>query len=90
MTVIETAPTVCRSCQAPIRWARTTTGNLMPLDYEPVTQGNVLLTGRRVEGRQGLLDECRVEAGPPMFDDGTARYVAHFVTCPQADQWRKP
>lgn len=89
-TVIEVTGSACRSCGAAIRWTRSTTGSLMPLDAEPVDGGNVLLTGRRVESKQGgLIDECRVEAGPPMFDDGTPRYLAHFATCPHAADWRK-
>lgn len=80
----------CRSCGAPIIWAQTVNGKAMPIDAEPVPDGNVLLTGRRVETRRGTLaPECRVEGDTPMFPDGADRYMSHFATCPQADQWRK-
>ena len=33
----------CRSCGAAIVWAKTTTGKSMPLDAEPVPDGNIVL-----------------------------------------------
>lgn len=81
----------CRSCGAEIRWARTATGRPMPLDAEPVADGNVAFTGRSVRDARGFAaPEVRVESQPPMFDNDEPRYVAHFVTCPNADEWRKP
>lgn len=81
----------CRSCGAEVRWAHTANGRAMPLDAEPVPDGNVVYTGRDVRNDRGVArPEVRVEAQPPMFDDGQPRYVSHFATCPNADQWRKP
>lgn len=75
----------CRSCNAPVLWAVTDHGKRIPLDDRPVTGGNVrLVTGcspmRAVVGN-GTID---------MFDpdDDGVRYVAHFVSCPNADEWR--
>lgn len=80
----------CRSCGAEIRWAHTTSGHAMPLDAEPVADGTVAFTGRDVRNDRGTaLPEVRVDVGQPLFDDGTPRYVAHFATCPNADEWRK-
>lgn len=81
----------CRSCGAAIRWAHTANSRAMPLDAEPVADGNVVFTGRTVSNDRGVAaPEVRVESQPPMFDDGAPRFVAHFATCPNADQWRKP
>lgn len=37
----------CASCDARIVWSRTKAGKAMPLNYEPVDDGNVVLNGRR-------------------------------------------
>lgn len=77
----------CRSCHAEILWVVTAAGRRMPVDAEPVEGGNVAITG--VNGRQqfaavvlGPADRLRAE-----LDDGR-RYVSHYATCPDADQWR--
>lgn len=63
----------CRSCRAPVRWLKTEKGASMPVDPEPVEDGNVVIDGERaIVLRKG-------EAGPPGL-----RYVAHFATCPSA------
>lgn len=68
----------CRSCDAPIRWAITVNGRKMPLDHEPVWDGNV----RMREGRAVIVPK---DEGPP----SEPRYVSHFFTCPDRDDWRK-
>jgi hypothetical protein len=65
---------VCRSCGAPIVWARTQSGRLMPVDREPVDGGSLLL--ERVGG------EYRVSVA---LNGG---FRAHFATCPDAESWR--
>jgi hypothetical protein len=73
---------VCRSCKAPIRWAVTVGGHPMPLDVDPVADGNL-----RLEHRPGLP---RVTVIPPSIRDADELlYVAHFRTCPYADRHRK-
>ena len=83
---------VCRSCGAPIWWAHTTAGRLIPVDSEPTPGGNVVATGRQTihdtSGNPVTRPEVRVEE-PGMFPDDRLRYVAHFATCPNADEWRK-
>lgn len=66
---------LCKSCQAPIFWLRTVTGKRIPVDPEPVDNGNIVL-------RDGYA-----EVVPPTT--GVKAYVSHFVTCPQAKTWRK-
>ena len=68
----------CRSCLGEITWARTESGKRIPLDAEPVDDGNVELT------MQGV---AVVHGQPPMFDPGPM-YVSHFATCPNANEHR--
>lgn len=63
----------CRSCKAPITWARTIRGKAIPFDGDIVvvrTEGSPL-TGSVVE----YVD--------------TDVTPTHFQTCPQASDWRK-
>jgi hypothetical protein len=83
----------CRSCNAPVVWARTTKGKNIPLDAEdsggwaaPVTpdDGNLQPTGERVPTRDGQTAMV-VE----VVAAGEGKYRSHFVTCPEAGEWRK-
>lgn len=59
-------------------WARSCTGKLIPLDVEPVVDGNVVL--QTVSGElEAVVDPL---GDPP-------RYKSHFVTCPNAKQHRR-
>lgn len=79
-------PTLCRSCSAPIVWCLTAAGKRIPVDRVPVAGGNLKLT---VEADGTTRAEA---AGEPelfaSFDEDDRRYVAHFTTCPEADEWR--
>lgn len=71
----------CKSCGARVLWARTVKGSKgIPLDPDPEPGGNVKL--RR--GKDGALEAEVVEARPDVW-----LHQSHFVTCPQADQWRR-
>lgn len=79
----------CRTetCQAPIIWARTRTGKMMPVDAETSADGNV-----RLYERQGVV------RAHVLTNDELANYVltppemvlrtSHFVTCSRAADWR--
>jgi hypothetical protein len=67
----------CRSCGAPILWAETTNGKLMPLDAEPTGKGLVI-------ERSGI---SKANADAVVFSRDV--YVSHFATCPNAAQHRK-
>lgn len=82
----------CRSCKAPVVWAETEPtadkpGRRMPLDGDPdvpgqalsVANGNVAFTGRTTVNGTPIV---RIVAG--------AAHRAHFVTCPDRDNWRRP
>lgn len=74
----EPGKTKCKSCGAEIFWALTATHNRMPVDAAPNDKGNLVIGG--------------VEHGVPIveFEAGeTLRYMAHFVTCPNAAKHRK-
>lgn len=79
----------CRTetCQAPIIWARTKTGKLMPVDAEPSPDGNV-----RVFEVQGNVHARVVtdEEAERMRRDPLAvpLRTSHFVTCQRAADWR--
>lgn len=88
----------CRSCNAPIRWARTAAGKAMPLDAAPAAGGNVIL---EAAGGQAVLF-----ADPPPAEELTARvltggdleaakdgkvalWMPHHATCPDAARHRR-
>lgn len=68
----------CRSCGAPITWAKTDKGKAMPLDAEPTPAGNL------------ELDGGRVRFVTPDANATTSRYTSHFATCPDAVSHRRP
>ncbi len=75
----------CKSCGAPIYWATCiSTGNPMPVDVDPVSNGNVLLYRRS----NGLL---RAEVlGKDVARSPERKYrLNHFATCKHADQHHK-
>jgi hypothetical protein len=65
----------CRTCRAPILWAKTLTGIPIPLDPEPVDGGNVEL-------QNGVAHVVKPEPG-------VKRLVSHFTTCAHAKLWRR-
>jgi hypothetical protein len=88
----------CRTCRAPVYFAWTDpkqceeTGakapapSLMPVDVDPTPNGNLFLVYRRTR-----LGEVRLVA--TAFREGKhdpeRRRQSHFVSCPQANDWRK-
>lgn len=72
----------CRTCKAPILWVRSaTTGSLMPLDAEPVEDGNIWLVDGMAHVHHGSLFEEMLPEGP--------RYKSHFATCLSPELHRK-
>lgn len=67
--------TRCRSCPATVRWVLTAaTGARMPLDPDPVEDGNVVLDWVNGSVVARVLRKGETHDGP--------RYVSHFATCP--------
>lgn len=78
--------TQCRSCGAPVRWAVTTANRKrMPLDPEPVPDGNVWVDHMEMGTPvvNVVLSHDEVPRSVPLT------YQSHFVSCPQRDEWRK-
>jgi hypothetical protein len=70
----------CRSCGAPIIWCVTASEKRMPLDAEPVADGNIVLDGEKAlylgpAGQRALAADVK-------------RYKSHFATCPNAKTHR--
>ena len=72
----------CRSCSASIRWALTTKGRRIPLDPDPVPDGNLVL----VDGVAYSLPALATLR--PELEVPAERFVSHFATCPQAGDHR--
>jgi hypothetical protein len=81
----------CRSCGAAVIWTVTAaTGSRMPVDAEPVEDGNVVLAASPVVGDPPT--SYTAPAGELLLGGSTQRlerYVSHFVTCPHADAHRR-
>lgn len=75
-------PDLCRSCKAPIVWAISENGKWMPLDATPDPSGEWRLMGDTPRADY-IPAERRVELADQLL-------VAHWATCPHADQHRRP
>lgn len=78
----------CRSCGASIRWVETLKGKRIPINREPDrVRGNL----RKVQPDETLPARAQVlpeaEAAEAR-DRGEDLWLAHFATCPNADQHR--
>jgi len=74
--------TDCKSCGAPIRWAKTIKGRPIPLDPDPSPRGNIVLSD---EGT-ALVYNSPGAIAPRYTDD--PHYLSHFATCPNAESHR--
>lgn len=75
-------PKKCK-CGRPMRWVVTKNGKAMPIDPDPVPNGNVVFA----EGSD--TDALYVKPGQREFGDERPRYVSHFATCQYARDFRK-
>lgn len=75
----------CRTCNAEIFWALTTSDKLIPIDVEPVATGNIEIELDELDGKNTavVVDPSQ----PSLF--GKPRYNSHFVTCPDANKHRR-
>lgn len=75
----------CRSCGAPIEWARLRkTGRLIPLNPASDPSGNLARIGRREAGAM-VVEYVK----PGQVHRDPLRFTSHFATCPDADEHRK-
>jgi len=75
------SPGECRSCGAPILWARTEHDRNIPLDRTPYD-------GPEPGGLFVLRDGVAIAVSPEAFA-GEDLYRSHFATCPDAKEWRQ-
>lgn len=73
----------CRSCDAPVRWVTTERGKNMPLNPDPVENGNIELIQRDGQTIAVVHPAGHVD----LF--GGPRFVTHFTDCPSAAEWRR-
>lgn len=70
----------CKKCGKPMRWVDTATGSHLPIDPDPVPDGNIMLL------ENGLCTivplEERAACVAPLFK-------SHFATCPSASEFRR-
>ncbi len=64
----------CKSCGAPIVWAKTTSNKAAPFELDPNGAWHI------VNG---------VASSAVGFDIAATTYTNHFATCEQASSWRK-
>lgn len=72
----------CKGCGAPVVWRYTPAGKLMPLNAETLAQPN--------QGSYVVVDDKECRPAEPMFDQpGTAYHMAHWATCPNAEDFKQ-
>ena len=77
-----TQPANCRSCAKPMYMlAHHKTGNTNPIDAEPSAKGNL-----RIDLENGTYRNV-TKAEPAV--EGETLYVSHFVTCPDAQRFKR-
>lgn len=77
----------CRSCGAEVVWGtNVSTRKAMPVDAAPSPIGNVSRYDAADGPRFVVLNRNKAAA---MRAANQPLYLAHFASCPQADQWRK-
>lgn len=75
----------CRSCHKPVIWTRTARDKAMPVDAEPVKDGNVALRWHD----DGITVLSTVPPAHLAFGRRDLR-KSHFAQCPDAAKWRRP
>lgn len=92
----------CKSCRRPITWVVVAkSGKKMPIDRDPVADGNIVLTGEKDTATGADLVAYEKQPLPaagdrvafPMIGEPSTtsrpRYTSHFATCPDADKHRR-
>ena len=72
----------CKSCGAMMTWVKSENDKAVPLDAEPVEDGNIVFVA------DGVVHFLKKGEAPSLFGDGK-RYKSHFATCPNAVKHRK-
>lgn len=67
---------VCKDCSAEIQWVHSEKGRMMPIDWEPTPDGNVVLQRAGSQTVAHVLKAGEHPAGDAL------RFRAHFASCP--------
>jgi hypothetical protein len=63
-------------------WFRTELGKAIPINPEPVADGNIVIRG-------GLAVVVGSDLLAPTAEEGEPKYKSHFATCPHASEFRR-
>jgi hypothetical protein len=78
----------CRSCEAEVRWVVVVaSGKRMPLDPQPVADGNVVLLSGNETVR--VLSKAEAERRAAQPGGPGPLYKSHFATCPNGPAHRR-
>lgn len=75
-------------CRADIVWAVTTKGRRMPVDADPVANGNVMIVLDEDQDEDTPMAFVVNPDAPPLEGWRGTLHRSHFETCPAADRWR--
>lgn len=74
---------VCKACKGSVIWGETSAGKLMPVNAEPVADGNLRLMYGPGGGKVLII------TGAPPEGSAEPRFMSHFATCPEAARYRR-
>lgn len=67
----------CRSCDAPITWVQSVSGSWMPLEERD--GGGIVITSDLFGSQERAV----------VLAPGQGTHQSHFVSCPDAKEWRR-
>lgn len=74
----------CKSCGEPVLWMATSTGGRMPVDAEPVADGNC-----RLDLEHGVVEVLGRKAIAEARANKERLHKSHFATCSSGARHRK-
>lgn len=78
----------CTACGAPIVWASTSNGAMMPVDAEATPDGNLLLLSTVDRKWVAIVIGKATREAPQAAP--RERHKSHFATCTDPKRFRKP
>lgn len=75
--------TQCRGCGAEIKFVKSLKGKWMPVDPEPATEKDA------DQGDTLVREDGKVITVGRDSDEGLKCYVPHWITCPNADEFKR-
>lgn len=78
----------CKSCGAPMVWAISEKGKPIPCDVKPAEKGSLFLF-RRPDKIEAIYYLSKHPSAVRARARGQAKHLAHWATCPRAEQYRR-